>query len=89
MNAGLRLFDRVEGHAARHSRAVSVFSALVFVFGCASAAGFVRLPEVDWLQWLEGWPAIALAAVWNALWWGFGYPRVQARKAARAAAQQP
>jgi hypothetical protein len=74
------LIDYGDAVAARWRVPLTILSAAFFVLSCASYAGFVRLPE---LSFLSGLPVVIAAAAWNAIWWGFLYPRAERRRAER------
>jgi hypothetical protein len=58
----------------------AAFSGLWLALTCASYANFIRLPD---FALLHGMPAIIASAMFNAGYWGFLYPRVQARRKER------
>ena len=73
--------DRIEARLAPHSKAISILAAIWFWLGIAIYARFIRLPELPWL------PADALfwaGVAFNAVWWGFLRPAIQARRLQRA-----
>lgn len=74
------LIDRADAFFGRWQLVLSVLSVAWFVLICADFAGFVDLPVV---LPLSGWLAILPAALWNAVWWGFAYPRIETRRAER------
>jgi len=76
------LADRWDAFAERFRVPLAAFSVAWFALSCAEYAGFVDVP-VPALVPLPGWLAILPAAIWNALWWGFAYPRVEARRKQR------
>jgi hypothetical protein len=55
--------------------------AVSFALSCASYAGFIHLPK---FQFLTGLPALIFSVVYNAVWWGFVYPRVDENRKRRA-----
>lgn len=72
--------DRIEARLAPHAKAVSIVAAIWFWLGIAIYARFIRLPELPWL------PADALfwaGVVFNAVWWGFLRPAIEARRSRR------
>ena len=80
------LIDRADALAARWNTALSVLSIAWFIASCADYAGFIAMPiELP----LPGWLGILPAAVWNALWWGFAYPRIASRRAERTNMEDP
>lgn len=74
------LLARLERQAERHQKTLSLLAALWFVASTAEAAGFIDLPE---LPWFGGWFWLVIAAIWNALWWGFARPHLERRRLAR------
>lgn len=78
------LTDRVDAFAARHQRAIGIAGAAFFVLSTAIYAQFIDLPKFDWLS--ERALMIA-STVFNALWWGFVHPRIEARRKVRAEAE--
>ena len=76
------LTDRADAFAARHQRAIGIAGAAFFVVSTAIYAQFIALPEIDWLR---DRTLMIASTLFNALWWGFAYPRVQSRREAREA----
>lgn len=76
------LIDRWDAFADRFGVLLAALSIAWFAASCAEYAGFVDVP-VPVLLPLPGWLAILPAALWNAIWWGFAYPRITARRAER------
>ncbi|MCM0001242.1 MAG: hypothetical protein NBV68_17865 [Erythrobacter sp.] len=74
------LIDRADAISTRWQTVLSVVSTAWFAATCADYAGFLNLPK---LGILSGWSAILVAALWNAVWWGFAYPRIEARRKER------
>lgn len=74
------LIDRADAFFGRWQLVLSVLSIAWFAASCAEYAGFVDLPVI---LPLSGWVAIVPASLWNAAWWGFAYPRIEARRAER------
>jgi hypothetical protein len=72
------LVDRWDAFAERFRVPLAILSIAWFAASCAEYAGFVDLP-IPVLLPLSGWLAILPAAMWNAVWWGFAYPRIEAR----------
>lgn len=77
-----RLVELSLRFAVRHERVLAIIGALWFALGCASAAGFVDLPQIPFVTDTFGW---LCAAVWNALWWGAAHPALERRRAKDAA----
>ncbi|WP_066649128.1 MULTISPECIES: hypothetical protein [Sphingomonas] len=77
-----RLVDFADGVADRLRVPLSVVSVGWFALTCADYAGFVRLPS---FVLIDGMPGLIASGLFNALWWGFLYPRAEARRAERAA----
>lgn len=77
-----RLVDIADGLADRFRVPLSILSVGWFALTCADYAGFVRLPK---FVLIDGMPGLIASGLFNALWWGFLYPRAEARRAARAA----
>ena len=74
------LIDRADAFSTRWKTVISVLSAGWFAATCADYAGFIKLPvELPLSEWLGFVPVV----LWNALWWGFAYPRIEARRAER------
>ena len=75
-----RVWDRIAGFAMRHERPIAIVSVIWFAFGCALAARFVALP--DWLAipYLTDRNSFWLTGGWNALFWGYVHPRLDARR---------
>lgn len=74
------LIDRADAFSQRWNTVIAVLSATWFVATCADYAGFIDLPlELPLIGSLGIFPAI----LWNGLWWGFAYPRIEARRAER------
>lgn len=76
------LTDRADAFAARHQRAFGIAGAGFLALTTAVYAQFIELPKFDWLS--ERTLMIA-SIVYNAGWWGFVHPRIEARREARAA----
>lgn len=76
------LIDRADALFGRWHVLLTVLSAAWFAATCAEYAGFIDLP-IPALVSLPGWAAVLPAAIWNAIWWGFAYPRIEARRAER------
>ncbi len=76
------LIDRVDAFAQRHRRILSIVGAIWFVLGCAAASGMVRLPDIPLLT---DRAAFFLSGAYNAIWWGFLYPRAEQRRKERKA----
>lgn len=76
-----RIVDAADGFLARFRVPLSVASVAIFVLTCADYAGFVRLPSITLI---DGMPGLIASGVYNAVWWGFLYPRAEARRASRA-----
>jgi len=77
-----RLIDVADSVAERFRVPMSVVSIGWFALTCADYAGFVRLPS---FVLIDGVPGLIASGLFNALWWGFLYPRAEARRAERAA----
>lgn len=77
-----RLVDLADDLADRFRVPLSVLSVGWFALVCADYAGFVRLPK---FVLIDGMPGLIASGLFNALWWGFLYPRAEARRAKRAA----
>jgi hypothetical protein len=74
------LIDRADAFSTRWKTVISALSVAWFVATCADYAGFIKLPiELPLSEWLGFLPVV----LWNALWWGVAYPRVEARRAVR------
>ena len=74
------LIDQADAISTRWKTVISVLSAAWFAATCADYAGFIKLPiELPLSEWLGFVPVV----LWNALWWGFAYPRIEARRAER------
>ncbi len=74
------LIDRFDAVSSRWSVVLTVLGAAWFAATCADYAGFIRLPfELPLSEWVGFLPVL----LWNALWWGFAYPRIEARRAER------
>ena len=74
------LIDRADAFSTRWKAVISAVSVAWFAATCADYAGFIKLPvELPLSEWLGFVPVV----VWNALWWGFAYPRIEARRAER------
>lgn len=74
------LIDRADAFNARWHIVLAVLGAAWFALSCADYAGFVDLPVI---LPLSGWVGILPAVIWNGVWWGFAYPRIEARRAER------
>lgn len=74
------LFDRLDEIAARHKKALSIVGGVWFVVGCAIASGMVRVPD---LGIVSNRTALLIATLYNAVWWGYFYPRVEKRRVER------
>jgi hypothetical protein len=74
--------DRWDAFAERYRVPLAVLSIAWFAASCAEYAGFIDLP-IPALLPLSGWLAILPAALWNGVWWGVAYPRIDARCKAR------
>lgn len=83
---GDRLIDRWDAFADRYSVPLAVFGFAWMALGWASHARFIELPV--W-PLLAGISAIIAGVVFNAVWWGFLYPRVQRRRKERELASDP
>ncbi len=80
------LIDRADAFSERWKTTVSVVSVAWFAATCADYAGFINLPvELPLTQWLGFVPVL----LWNAIWWGFAYPRIEARRAERKNMENP
>ena len=80
------LIDRADAFSTRWKTVISVLGAAWFTATCADYAGFIKLPiELPLSQWLGFVPVV----LWNALWWGFAYPRIEARRAERNKLDSP
>ena len=77
-----RLVDIADGLADRFRVPLSVLSVGWFALLCADYAGLVRLPK---FVLIDGMPGLIASGLFNALWWGFLYPRAEKRRADRAA----
>ena len=73
--------DKADALFARWSSVLSILSIGSFIASCAAYAGFIAMPN---LLPLPDWLGILPAVLWNALWWGFAYPRIEARRKQRA-----
>lgn len=69
----------------RHERAIAIVSAAWFALGCAVAARFVTLPNWLAIPYLTDHNAFWLTGAWNAAFWGFIHPKLEARRKALAA----
>ena len=76
------LIDRMDAVSARWHVVLAALSVAWFIASCADYAGFIDLPVI---LPLPGWLGILPAALWNAVWWGVAYPRIEARRAERKA----
>ena len=75
------LTDRLDAFAARHERLFGIAGAAFLALSTAIYARFIELPRFDWLSER----ALMIASmVYNAIWWGFAYPRIEQRRKARA-----
>lgn len=79
------MVDRIDTFVARWKVPLTVASAAWFVVSCAADAGFISLPFTDLAN---GLPAVVVAGGWNAMWWGWFYPRAEQRRYSRSA-QEP
>ncbi|MCR2832576.1 hypothetical protein [Parerythrobacter lacustris] len=78
------IWDRWLRFAMRHERAIAIVSAIWFALGCAVTARFVVLPE--WLEvpYLTDRNAFWLTGAWNAAFWGYIHPKLEAKRKALA-----
>lgn len=61
----------------RHRVAISVAAGVWFWTGCAVYARFLKLPDfAPWMEQAFFWGGVAA----NALWYGFAYPHMNARR---------
>lgn len=74
------LIDRMDAVSARWNVVLAVVTVAWFIASCADYAGFIDLPVI---LPLSGWVGLLPAALWNAVWWSFAYPRIEARRAKR------
>ncbi len=79
------IWDRIIRIAMRHERAIAIASAIWFALGCAIAARFFVLPEWLEIPYLTDRNAFWLTGGWNAAFWGFIHPKLEARRKALAA----
>jgi hypothetical protein len=79
------IWDRWLRFAMRHEKPIAIASAVWFALGCALAARFIVLPE--WLEvpYLTDRNAFWLTGAWNAAFWGFIHPKLEARRKMLAA----
>ena len=75
--------EAAERFFARWRVLLTIASVVWFAVSCASYAGFVRLPV---FELIVGLPGVLLAGLWNAVWWGWLYPRAEQRRVARQTA---
>jgi uncharacterized membrane protein len=66
--------ERIIATADRHSALFAVVGGIGLVLSSASYAGFIRLPR---LEILSGIPAVIASVIYNGVWWGFVYPKVE------------
>ena len=78
-----RTIHRIEARLAPHAKAISVLAAIWFWLGIAIYARFIRLPE---LPWLSEQAVFWAGAAFNAVWWGFLRPAIEARRSETGAA---
>ncbi len=72
--------DRADAFSVRWKTVISAASVAWFAATCADYAGFIKLPiELPLSEWVGFVPVV----LWNAGWWGFAYPRIEARRAER------
>lgn len=76
--------DRIEARFAPHAKAISVAAVIWFWLGIALHARIIRLPE---LPWLSDRAVFWAGVVFNAAWWGWLRPAIEARRQKRAAAE--
>lgn len=80
------LLDTLIRLAQRYERPIAIAGALWFALSCASAAGFIDLPQI---ALLTDRYALLVAGAWNAAWWGFAHPALERRREAIAAEGEP
>lgn len=78
--------DWFDAFADRHKRALSIIGGAWFVVGCAIASGMVRVPD---LGIVSNRTALLVATLYNAVWWGYFYPRAEKRRVERQADNAP
>ncbi|OYY67144.1 MAG: hypothetical protein B7Y49_00560 [Sphingomonas sp. 28-62-11] len=81
-----RVVDLADDVANRFRVPLSILSVGLFVLTCADYAGFLRLPNV---VVIGGTPGLIVAVAFNAIWWGFLYPRAEKRRAERTTHSHP
>ena len=77
-----RLIDMADAVTGRLRIPLSVLSVVWFALTCADYAGFAGLPEFALIDGLTG---LIASGLFNALWWGFLYPRAEQRRTDRVA----
>ena len=77
------LIDRIDSVLERIRIPLGIAGAVWFALTCAQHAGFVRLPD---FSLLHGTPSLVFSVIYNAVYWGFIWPRVEARRGASQAA---
>jgi hypothetical protein len=75
-----RLIDRMDAAFASFSGVLAVIGLAWIVATGLQYAGFVQLPDFALFQ---GVPALVGSVIYNAVYWGFVYPRVLERRAER------
>ncbi|GEM_PF-4594846 len=77
-----RIWNGLASFAMRHEKALAIAGAAWLALSSAVYARFVALPEIPFLT--DEW-AIWTSAGWNAAWWGFIHPQIDARRKRLAA----